>query len=107
TRSYVSGAAVLSMLNAGVRTTGMDKLSVAAGASFEVAVTVFARLPLPPAGEPFASSSACVNACVAVQVIDAPGCRLVPGQLRSLLSLLSPSTIPVNVTLPVFVTRYE
>src|SRR5262249_30741235 len=107
TWSYASGVAVLSMLSAGVRTIGIDRLSVAAGASFDVAVAVFARLPLAPAGEPFASSSACVNVCVAVQVIDAPGGRLVPGQLRSSLSLLSPSMIPVSVTFPLFVTRYE
>ena len=70
-------------------------------------VTVFASSPLPATGEPFASSSACVNVCVAVQVIDAPGASVAAGQLMSLLSLLSLSEMPVTVTLPVFLTRYE
>ena len=68
---------------------------------------MFASLPLPATGEPFASSSACVNVCVAVQVIDAPGARLVCRAAHGVLSLSSVSAIPVTVTLPMFVTRYE
>ena len=44
---------------------------------------------------------------MAAHVIDAPGASVVSGHARSLLSLLSTSAIPVTVTLPVFVTRYE
>ena len=67
---------------------------------------MFASLPLPAVGEPLASSSACVKVCVAVQVMELPGARVVAGQLMSLLSLLSASAMPVSVTLPVFVTTY-
>ena len=79
---------------------------VRGGASFDDAVTVFASLPLPAVGEPFASSSACVNVCVAVQVIDAAGASSSPGSSPR-VALSSASAIPVSVTLPVFVTRYE
>ena len=82
-------------------------MSVAGGASFEDAITMFASRPLPAVGDPLASSSACVNVCVAVQVIFAVGASVVSGQLRSLLSLLSLSEMPVTVTLPTFVTTYE
>ena len=103
---YDSGDADFTSVNSGNRTIGITRSSVAVGAWSEVAVTVFARRPLPAVGEPFASSSAWVKVCVAVQVIDAAGASVVCGQLRLLLSLLSPSVIPVTVTLPVFVTRY-
>ena len=85
----------------------MLKVSVVAGASFEEAVTVFLTKPLPAVGEPFASSSAWVNVCVAVHVIEAAGARVVPGHARSSLSLSSDRLIPVRLVLPVFVTRYE
>ena len=44
-------------------------------------MTVFASLPLPATGEPFASSSACVNVWLAVHVIDAPGASVAAGQV--------------------------
>ena len=85
----------------------MARRSVTEAASFDDTVTVFASTPLPATGEPFASSSACVNVCVAVQVIEPPGASVVAGQLTSLLSLSSFSAMPVTVTLPVLVTTYE
>ena len=75
------------------------------GVSFELAVTVLESTPLPGVGDPFASISACVNVCVAVQVVLAPGASVVVRQTASSLSLSSLKAIPVNVTLPVFVTR--
>jgi hypothetical protein len=42
-----------------------------------------------------------------VHVIDSVGARLVRGQLTFPSTLSSVSAIPVTVTLPVFVTRYE
>ena len=85
----------------------MPNSAVASGASFELAVTVLNSTPLPAVGDPFASSSACVNVCVAVQVsITSPGPSVVPGQLASSLSLSSLSEIPVSVTLPVLSTWY-
>src|SRR5262245_42305728 len=84
----------------------MLRVSVAGGGWTDVAVTWLKSAPLPAVGEPFASSSAWVKVCVAVQFIVAPGARLVAGQLRSLASLSSDRLMPVRVTLPVFVTRY-
>ena len=107
TWSYVVGNADFASVSFGVCTIWIARLSVSGDAWFDVAVTVFASLPLPAVGEPFASSSACVNVCVAVQVIDAVGASVVSGQLRSLLSLSSLSAMPVSVTFPVFVTTYE
>ena len=83
----------------------MLRSSVAGGASFELAVTVLLRVPLPATGEPLASSSAWLKVCVAVQVIVSVGASVVLGQAMSLLSLLSERLIPVSVTWPVFVTR--
>src|SRR5262249_37201220 len=60
--AYDVGETDLSSESPGVGTIGMARPAVAAGAWFDVTVTVFASTPLPAVGEPFASSSACVNA---------------------------------------------
>src|SRR5262245_58638082 len=102
--SYEAGEGVLTSQSRGFWVIGIVRLSVTVGAWVEVTVTVLASWPLPGVGEPFALSWVCVNAWVAVQVIDAPGARVVPGQVIP-VALLSLSRIPVTVTLPVFVTR--
>ena len=89
----------------GVCVIGISRVSVASGASFELAVTILVRVPLAEVGEPLAFSSACVKVCVAVQVIVADTANVVAGQLISLLSLSSLKTTPVNITFPVFVTK--
>ena len=89
----------------GFCTIGILRVAVASGASFELAVTIFVRLPLAAVGDPLEFSSACVKVCVAVQVIVADTANVVAGQLISLLSLSSLKTMPVNVTFPVFVTK--
>ena len=89
----------------GVCTIGILRVSVASGASFELAVTILVRVPLAAVGEPLAFSSACVKVCVAVQVIVADTASVVEGQLMSLLSLSSFKTMPVNIAFPVLVTR--
>ena len=63
-----------------------------------VAVTLL--LTLPPA-----SSSAWVTVWTAVQVVDAPGARVVTRQTGAASVLVSARARPVIVTLPVLVTR--
>ena len=104
---YDCGVADFTSFSSGLSTIGISRSSVAGGAWIDVAVTVFSSTPLPATGEPFASSSACVNVWLAVQVIDSSGARVVSGHARLFASLSSLNAIPVSVTLPAFVTRYE
>ena len=73
TWSYDTGDADFTSVSSGVCSIGITRLSLTSAASFENAVTVFASTSVPAKGEPPASSSACENVCVAVQVIEAPG----------------------------------
>ncbi len=78
---------------------GMLRVSETVGNSLELAVTLFVKFP------PM-SNSACVNVCVAVQVMLALTANVVmPEQSISALSLSSFKEIPVNVMFPVLVTR--
>ena len=96
---------LFSTVIAGFCVIGIVRSSVVGPVSFESAVTTLYSTPLSAVGDPFASSSACVKVCVAVQVMFAPTASVVLGQLMSSLSLSSVSMMPVRVTLPVFVTR--
>ena len=96
---------VLSTAIVGRCEIGMSRVSVAFGVSLEVAVTSLDRLPLPARGEPFASSSAWLKVCVALQVIEPPTGMVAAVQTMSSASLSSLSDRPVMVTLPVLVTR--
>lgn len=87
-------------VQAGGVVTGMLSVVLTCVAFAEVTVTIL--LTLPPA-----LISPSVTVCDAVHVIEAPGARLVtPPQLTpALLTLLSLTTMPVTVAVPVLVTR--
>jgi hypothetical protein len=52
-----------------------------------------------------AFTSACVIVCEPVQVVLAPGAKVVAAQMAAALSCASTTAMPVKVTLPVLVTR--
>src|SRR5664280_1212637 len=97
TALYVVGVAVLTIVSAGLATAVTVSVSVGEVTVPFVAEATFIREP--------ASSSAWVIVKLAVQVIEAPGARLVVvGQLVVALLSLTVNG-PARVTLPLLVTR--
>ena len=88
------------MLISGFWVTGMSNVSVASGASSELAVTILVTLPP-------ASISAWVTVYCAVKVVVSPGANVVAPPVGSepASTLSSNKLIPVKVTFPVLVTR--
>ena len=88
-------SAMLGFEASGVVTESVAVTGVPVG-GWPVTVAVFATWP--------ASTSDCDSVYVAVQVVLAPGARVVTGQ-ATLEIFGSATAMPVSVTLPVFVTR--